>query len=272
VTIDPHRRRRELRADCGRCAALCCVAPAFTRSADFAIDKAAGQPCPNLGPDHRCTIHDHLRGSGFPGCAAYDCFGAGQRVVQVTLAGRPPVGPASADGRLAAYQVVRDLHELLWYLADALSRPAARPVHHELRARLDHIDEVAGADVEALAEVDTGRHRDAVDPLLRRASALVRADDDGPELQRADLAGRELAGADLRGADLRGAVLIGADLRGADLRRADLVGADLRAADLRGADLAESLYLTRTQVGSARGDRATGLPAGLDRPDHWRGA
>ena len=37
----------ELRADCTRCFALCCVAPAFAASADFAIDKPAGQPCPN---------------------------------------------------------------------------------------------------------------------------------------------------------------------------------------------------------------------------------
>ncbi len=42
--------RHDLRADCGRCAGLCCVAPAFTASADFAIDKPAGQPCPNQPP------------------------------------------------------------------------------------------------------------------------------------------------------------------------------------------------------------------------------
>jgi hypothetical protein len=269
VTVDPLRRRSELRAGCGRCAALCCIAPAFTRSADFAIDKAAGQPCPNLGGDHRCTIHDRLRGSGFPGCAAYDCFGAGQRVVQVTLGGRPPEGARASADLLAAYGVVRDLHELLWYLADALARPAAQPVHAALQALFDDTDDLAGGDVTALAEVDAGRQRAAADRVLTRASALVRSGDSGRDLRRADLAGRDLAGADLRGADLRGAVLIGADLRGADLRRADLLGADLRAADLRGADLAESLYLTRTQVGSARGDRATVLPAGPGRPDNW---
>jgi hypothetical protein len=76
-----------LRADCARCAGLCCVAPAFVASTDFALDKEAGQPCPNLAPDFRCTIHDRLRQAGFPGCAAYDCFGAGQRVTQVTFGG-----------------------------------------------------------------------------------------------------------------------------------------------------------------------------------------
>jgi hypothetical protein len=270
VTTDPEVRLGRLRADCTRCAALCCVAPALTRSADFAIDKPAGRPCPNLEADHRCGIHGRLRHSGFPGCVAYDCFGAGQRVVQVTFGGRSPDGSAAVAARLAAYRVVRDLHELLWYLADAASRPATQPVHEDLRRLFADVDELAGSDAGTLADVDTGRQRAAVDPLLTRASELVRGGDGGPDLRRADLAGRDLAGEQLRGADLRGAVLIGADLTGADLRRADLLGADLRGATLRGADLADSLYLTATQAGSALGDLTTVLPPGLDRPDHWR--
>ena len=78
----------DLRADCTRCFALCCVVPAFTRSADFAIDKPANQPCPNLQPDFRCGIHTDLRPRGFGGCTVYDCFGAGQQVSQVTFGGR----------------------------------------------------------------------------------------------------------------------------------------------------------------------------------------
>ena len=89
VVPGPGGRRLDLRADCGRCFGLCCVAPAFSASADFAIDKAAGRPCPNLRPDFRCGIHDRLSGSeGFPGCTAYDCFGAGQKVAQVTFGGQ----------------------------------------------------------------------------------------------------------------------------------------------------------------------------------------
>ena len=76
-----HRAR--LRADCARCFGLCCVAPVFAASADFAVDKPAGQLCPNLQADFRCVLHDRLRQRGFPGCAAYDCFGAGQQVTPV---------------------------------------------------------------------------------------------------------------------------------------------------------------------------------------------
>ncbi len=57
---DPDGRRRDLRADCERCFGLCCVAPAFSASADFAIDKPAGQACPNLQAAFRCGIHQRL--------------------------------------------------------------------------------------------------------------------------------------------------------------------------------------------------------------------
>ena len=68
-----------LAADCANCAGLCCVALAFTRSADFAFDKPAGDPCVNLLDDFRCDIHPDLRDRGFKGCTVFDCLGAGQR-------------------------------------------------------------------------------------------------------------------------------------------------------------------------------------------------
>lgn len=90
----------ELRADCGQCFGLCCVALPFARSADFAIDKGAGEPCPNLESDFRCGIHTRLRRTGFTGCTVYDCFGAGQRVSQVTFGGVDwRSGSRSAPGR-----------------------------------------------------------------------------------------------------------------------------------------------------------------------------
>src|SRR5258705_10103572 len=107
------RRRLELRADCQRCFALCCVAPAFSASADFAIDKAAGQPCPNLRADFRCSIHDRLPPRGFAGCAAFDCLGAGQKVAQVTFGGRDwrahPWTPATKVPRLPASAPMKEL-------------------------------------------------------------------------------------------------------------------------------------------------------------------
>ena len=71
---------RELQADCRRCLVLCRVGPGFAASADFALDKPAGGPCVHLHADARCGIHGELPERGFPGCVAYDCFGAGQHV------------------------------------------------------------------------------------------------------------------------------------------------------------------------------------------------
>jgi hypothetical protein len=263
--------RADLMADCSRCVAICCVAPAFSRSADFAIDKPAGRACPHLAGDDRCTIHDRLRGSGFAGCEVYDCFGAGQQVTQATFRGlgRRPDG-AGATELFAAFGVVRQLHELLWYLADARARPGTRELHDELAAAVDETRLLAEGDAASLRRLDVDAHGRRVDALLRRASELHRAGrPGGPPGARRDLVGARLRGAGLRAADLRGALLIGADLRGADLRDADLIGADLRGADLRGADLTGALYVTTSQVRSARGDGTTRLPDGVERPAHW---
>src|SRR5437762_10515658 len=54
-----------LTADCARCTGLCCVAPAFSASSDFAIDKPADEPCPHLEASFRCGIRTTLRGREF---------------------------------------------------------------------------------------------------------------------------------------------------------------------------------------------------------------
>lgn len=265
-------RRAVLSPVCEECCGLCCVAPAFLASADFAIDKAAGRPCPNLQPDFRCGIHSTLRDLGFPGCVAYDCLGAGQRVAQEVFAGADwQSNREIAPQMFAVFFVVRQLHELLWYLTEALGLSAARPLQAELRAACAETEGLARRGVEALVALDPAGHRLRVNAVLRKASALARGASAGPALDRrgADLVGADLRALDLRGADLRGASLIGADLRGAALALADLTGADLRGADLAGADLASALFLLQSQLESARGDLATALPSTLTRPSHW---
>lgn len=269
---DGARDRPGLRADCASCFGLCCVALPFTASADFAIDKDAGQPCRHLRGDFRCEIHRELRPRGFPGCVAYDCFGAGQRVSQHTFAGRDwRRSPDTARPMFEVFPVMRQLHELLWYLDEALRLRAARALHPEIRRALDATERLARGGPDELRGLDVAAHRQGIRPLLARTSELVRAGAGGRRVNRrgADLMGARLRGADLRGADLSGAYLIGADLRGADLGLADLIGADLRGADLGGADLATSVFVTQSQVNAASGDAATKLPPVLVRPGHW---
>jgi uncharacterized protein YjbI with pentapeptide repeats len=259
-----------LTADCSRCAGLCCVALPFAASADFAVDKAAGTPCQHLQSDFRCGIHAGLREAGYPGCTVYDCFGAGQQVVQVTFGGRDWRGdPEAAGSMFAVFPVVRVLHELLWYLTEARGLPAAAPLSDELDAALAETDRLAAGTPEELATLDVEAHRRSIADLLGQVSDRARAGSPGPDHRGAQLLGARLRGADLRRASFRGTLLVGADLRGADLRSADLLGADLRGADLAGADLRDTLFLTGAQVAAARGDAVTRLPPGLARPGHW---
>jgi uncharacterized protein YjbI with pentapeptide repeats len=262
-----------LQADCANCFGLCCVALPFTASADFAVNKDAGTPCANLRADFGCGIHSRLRASGFQGCTVYDCFGAGQQVSQVTFGGTDwRRAPETAQQMFRVFPVVRQLHELLWYLDEALRFDAAREVHGALRRQRATVEELTRLDADALLKLDVAAHRQDVNVLLLRTSELVRAGSGQrkkKDRRGADLMGARLRGADLRGESLRGAYLIAADLSGADLRQADLIGADLRDADLSGADLTGSIFLTQPQVNAARGDGATRLPKGLTRPAHW---
>ncbi|MDK1472078.1 pentapeptide repeat-containing protein [Streptomyces sp. 549] len=266
------RQSPDLVSDCSNCFGLCCVALPFAASSGFAVDKAAGTPCGNLGGGFRCRIHDRLRDSGYPGCTVYDCFGAGQKVSQLTFEGRDwRRSPADARPMFDAFPVMRQLHELLVYLTEAVDLPQAGPVRAQLRRALADTDRLTRGSADALARLDVTAVRQAVNPLLLRAGELARAEVPGRKADHrgADLAGARLRGARLRGASLRGACLIAADLTGADLSRADLIGADLRDADLSGADLTGALFLTQPQLDAAKGDPATRLPAHLRHPAHW---
>lgn len=264
--------RGDLRADCARCFALCCVVPAFSASADFAITKKARQACPHLQADLRCGIHAQLRQRGFRGCSVYDCFGAGQKVSRVTFGGRDwRQTPDIAEQMFAVFPVMRALHELLWYLSEALTLRPARELHGELRRVLEETERLTHGSADELLTLDLAAHGRDANALLLRASELVRAEvgQQTKQLAGADLMGKDLKGADLRGASLRGAYLIAADLRGADLRMADLLVADFRDADLGGADLTGSLFLVQSQLDAAKGNSETKLPPSLTRPAYW---
>jgi hypothetical protein len=169
----------------------------------------------------------------------------------------------------AVFPIMRQLHELLWYLDEALRMPAAAALHPELECATARVEAVTALPAQRILETDLEALRAPVADLLRQASGLVRAGLRGAGLTGADLAGADLAGADLHGAELRGALLIAADLRDADLSFADLIGADVRDANLAGADLAGALYVTQLQVNAARGDSRTKLPPSVTRPSHW---
>lgn len=274
--------RSQLRDDCEACFGLCCVALPFAASSDFAIDKVAGKPCHNLQGDFRCGEHTSLRNTGFRGCTVYECFGAGQKVAQVTYGGKDwRQQPETANEMFEVFPIMRQLHELLWYVTEALALPATRSIHEKLDAALAETERLTLLPPAELLQVSVAAHRAEVNELLLRTSELVRAEaryqQSGSQQKKtnkrvgrgADLIGANFRGADLRGANLRGAYLIAADFSGADLRGADVIGADFRDTNICGADLSESLFLTQFQLNAAKGDANTKLPASLTPPPHW---
>jgi hypothetical protein len=247
------------------------VAPAFVVSADFPINKRAGTACPNLTLEHRCGIHDRLRQAGFAGCAAFDCFGAGQRTTRAFGQKTWRTDPDVAEDMFQAFGVLRALHEILWYLEEACDRLPDGDLRQEAYRRRQQIQRLAESPPDALIVLDVAAHQSEAGRLLERVSRVLRGETpNGGDLRGADLAGRALGHADLRRANLRRACLIRADLRGADLGLADLLGADLRGTDLRAANLSDAIFLSQTQVQAAVGDARTTLPAVLTRPEHWR--
>ncbi len=200
----------------------------------------------------------------------FDCHGAGQQVTQVTFGGASwRDGTAPARPMFAAFATMRALHELMWFVNEAMAVPAASASRQLLDQAYRHVEALTGGDPDALAAIDVNRLRDRVNAELLRVSEAARAGLGGPDRRGADLIGADLRNVMWRGASLRGANLIGADARDADLRDADLTGADTRGADLSGADLSGALFLSQAQLDAARGDARTTLPARRRRPDHW---
>ena len=276
----PELCRHNLRADCGNCFGLCCVALYFSASEGFPIDKEAGQPCLNLQPDFRCRVHKSLTERGLKGCIAFDCFGAGQKVAQISFDGHDwRKVPESAKQMFEVFLIMRQLHELLWYLTEALNLQPARPIHSALISMLDETERLTHLSPNSLTELDVAAHRENVNSLLLKTSEFVRAEARRGQKAHsgrqktfgrgADLIAADLRRIDLIGANLRGAYLIAANLRGTDLSGTDLIGADFRDADIRGADLTKSIFLTQAQLNVAKGDTSTKLPSSLTYPKHW---
>lgn len=269
-----------LKPQCEKCFGLCCVALYFSKLDGFPVDKSAGTPCINLDADFRCAVHEKLGKLGLKGCTSYECFGAGQQVSQITFAGRDwRTEPSSADLMFEVFLITRQLHEMCWYLTQALSFELNPSIRDELSKALCRTEGVTRLPSHSLIEFDLSTHRSKVNQLLGDASELVQAEislvnhithrADKKRKPMVDFFGKDLRKKDLRCTNLRGACLIAANLEGADLTGADFIGADLRDTNLRGANLSQSIFLTQSQINTARGDANTKLPPMLVRPKHW---
>ena len=145
-----------LEADCANCAALCCVCLAFDKSENFAIDKANGVVCPNLGDNNKCSIHSGLETKGFSGCVRYTCNGAGQHVTQKIFDGKF----WQDDGVLLrpmmeAFSTMCRVHELEILLRVAQKLPLPADISQNLKNFHGQINPAKGWNLTLLKEFDT---------------------------------------------------------------------------------------------------------------------
>jgi len=157
-----------LRADCSRCAGLCCVAPAFYAVQGFGFDKPTHRACAHLTSLNQCAIHSERAGRGFPACASFDCFGAGQRVTQELFHGADwRVSGDVAVRMFCAYTRVAALHKLMALLAIAEAHaPSPRDV--QLRAKRMELDELCRSEAAKGGTIDVAAARREVMALVRR--------------------------------------------------------------------------------------------------------
>ena len=168
---------------------------------------------------------------------------------------------------------------MLWYLKEALRIGENINIQSKISCLISVTEDFTLLSCDSLIALDLESHRTEVNSLLEKISELVRSRTLRGQKNtlkrrktiggRLDLIGADLRKTNLRGADLRGSLLIAADLRGADLTGADLIGADMRDADLRGTYLTDSIFLTQSQINTAKGDSDTKLPISLSRPLYW---
>ncbi|SLN59466.1 hypothetical protein AQS8620_02652 [Aquimixticola soesokkakensis] len=156
-----------LAADCAACTALCCLSLALDRGDQFAIDKPAGLPCPNL-EGFACGIHDKLATAGFAGCIRYDCAGAGQRV-SAFFNRDWRRDPKVTRDIMEAFRLMRDIHDTLQILDHAAKLALSDSERSALAAELANVNrpweiigldplEVAQACAQARSFVVTLRH------------------------------------------------------------------------------------------------------------------
>jgi hypothetical protein len=88
---------------------------------------------------------------GFAGCAAFDCYGAGQRAT--ALGGSP-----------ALFTLLREVHELMWILDGAAGLCAE--LAPEIEAVIEALASIEG-------DVDLAPHRAAAKALLIRARGVI---------------------------------------------------------------------------------------------------
>jgi hypothetical protein len=152
----------------------------FDAGDDFSFDKAGGEPCRHLDASHACTIHDALEERGFGGCVKFDCYGAGQRVVQEVFDGKSwRDDPALIKPMSEAFYRMRAIHDLLILLRETRRLPLERVDEQSLDALVGKLTPAGGWSQAALVGLDLKTVRSEVYDFLASLKRILAPRGDG---------------------------------------------------------------------------------------------
>lgn len=263
---------RSLKIDCKKCSGLCCTALYFSETEGFPNDKPAGKPCTNLMSDYGCAVHNKLMQYNLKGCMAFDCLGAGQKVTSDIYGGVSWKNqPERAEEIFRVFLAVWQLHQMVWYLAEAAAIVPAEELADQITALIGEYQNMTALSPMEILQIDIEGYRTRVNKILKKAGELVvQSVAPGKTDKRSDNMGRNFKKANLNGRDFSMSLLIAANLEGCSLYGTNFLGADMRDTNIQNADLRESIFLTQAQVNAARGNERTKLPDTLSRPIAWK--
>ncbi len=140
---------------------------AFYAAQGFAFNKAAHSACRYVTLENRCASHTELASRGFPGCVAFDCYGAGQRVTQELFNGMTWRTSGETQVQIfSAYTCCLALHRLMAMLMLA-EATAAPPLDGQMRLKRQQLDEICRSEEAKTGSVDIARVQKDVFELVR---------------------------------------------------------------------------------------------------------
>jgi len=263
----------ELKIDCSKCSGLCCVALFCSKMDGFPEDKPAGKPCINLQEDFRCKIHAELIKQKMKGCLGYDCFGAGQKVSQTIYHNANwQTDQAKSQEIFDVFLVVFQVHQILYFLAEAKTMIPARELWNNVNALIKKGRDICNASPQEILAFDIDEYKKQVNECLRKVSSLISLKDNhNKEEHKMNFVGKKFKEKNFDGMDFTMTLLIATNFEGCSFNGANFLGADTRDTNFNSADLSDAVFLTQGQINSAKGNLVTKLPSHLSSPITWAG-
>lgn len=261
----------KLKINCEKCSGLCCVALYCNKTDGFPTNKDAGIPCKHLDSDFRCDIHSNLASKNMRGCLAYDCFGAGQKVTQRYASGVDWKAVSNQAAEIfQVFIIVFQLHQMEWYLVEALSLTFNAHLKSVIRELISQNEQMTAQQPYEILCLDIENYRQKVNQTLKEVSEDITVCPSGGAKTK-DFFGKDFKKANLGGIDFSMSVMIVTNLEGCNLRHANFLGVDMRDANIKNTDLSQCAFLTQMQINSAKGNINTKLPKNLLHPVAWNG-